>query len=351
MNSKNLKIGILFTAYNCADYINDCLIPWFNLKNTFNLKFAINTGMFKMYKDLGFPDRNAETLNILYNYRFDYLINTKDSVLLDEDTSRNSCLNYLKDIQGCDLIWLVDADEIYTESQIVNTINYIYNNPSTDYYNIYFRNYTFADKLHLDFNRPNIYWCDKNGGIDRFHFDCHVLYKDGSLYHQRSGLNIPKNILFIEHYSWLSTDSRSKEKIEYQKNRHHGNVDIRCSFVYYDNDLFFNKNFYDQRNVNYPVLHEFSDIKDLRFSIDYILQEKKIYINSSESLDFFRIKLFDSDDNTKLDWSTSIASHLKYWHIVDLDGIYKLEIYDNEILVHRQNIYINFKMQNYVENV
>ena len=43
MNLNNLKIGVLFTAYNCGNYINECLNPWFNLKNNFNFKFAINT--------------------------------------------------------------------------------------------------------------------------------------------------------------------------------------------------------------------------------------------------------------------------------------------------------------------
>ena len=51
------------------------LIPFYQLnnqfslssvKNTFNFKFAINSGMFKAYKDLGFPDRNSETLNAIY---------------------------------------------------------------------------------------------------------------------------------------------------------------------------------------------------------------------------------------------------------------------------------------------
>lgn len=350
MNLSNLKIGILFTAYNCADYINDCFKPWFNLKNTFNFKFAINSGMFKMYKDLGFPDRNSETLNILYNYRFDFLINTRDSVLLDEDSSRNNCLNYLKDVQGCDLIWLVDADEVYTESQIINTIEYIRKNNSVDYYNTYFKNFTFLEKYHLEFDRPNIYWCDRNGGIDKFHFDSHVLYKDGTLYHQRNGITIPKSILFIDHYSWLTKDTRSKEKIDYQKRRHHGNLDTRCSYTYSNNELYFNKNFYDQRNLNYPVLHEFLYKIDNRFTFNYIFKEKKLILNSSDNVDSLKIEINDSENNNKLNWLISVQNCFTYWHIVDLDGIYRLKIYQNEILLHDENIFLNFRMHNYVEN-
>jgi hypothetical protein len=347
MNLNNLKIGVLFTAYNCGNYINDCLTPWFNLKNNYNFKFAINSGMFKMYKDLGFIDRNSETLNILYKYRFDYLINTKDSVLLDEDTSRNNCLNYLKDIQGCDLIWLVDADEIYTESQIINTINFIRQNNDPDWYSILLRNFTFTDKYHLDFDRPNIYWTDRNNGIDRFHFDCHVLYKDGALYHEKNGLCIPKNILFIDHYSWLTNDTRSPEKIEYQKSRHHGEKDTRCSYVYKDGELFFNKNFYEKTRVNYPFLHEFLNVVDNRFILGYDYFDKRFYIIPSEEINNVNLKIYNSDKNIIFDRICDVRNPLKYWFVIDLQGSFKLEIYVDNKLTHEENFYINIKMMNY----
>lgn len=347
MNLNNLKIGVLFTAYNCADYINDCLNPWFNLKNNFNFKFAINSGMFKMYKDLGFPDRNSETLNILYKYRFDYLINTKDSILLDEDTSRNNCLNYLKDIQGCDLIWLVDADEIYTENQIINTINFIRQNPEFDWYSILLRNFTFITKYHLDFERANMYWTNRNNGIDKFHFDSHVLYKDGMLYNQKKGICIPKNILFIDHYSWLTNDTRSAEKIEYQKNRHHGNKDIRCSFVYKENDLFFNKTFFDKRKINYPFLHEFLNLIDNRFTIGYDYYDKNFYVLPNIDIKNVNVKIYNLQGNLILDKTTDMKNPFKYWFNVDLQGSFKLEIYVNNIFTHYQKFHINTKMMNY----
>jgi len=347
MNSNNLKIGVLFTAYNCADYINGCLNSWFNLRKNFNFKFAVNSGMFKIYKELGFPDRNLETLNILYKYRFDYLINTKDSVLLDEDTSRNNCLNYLKDIQGCDLIWLVDADEVYTESQIINTINFIRNNPEPDWYSILLRNFTFTDKFHLDFDRPNIYWTDRNNGIDRFHFDSHVLYKDGALYNQKNGLCIPKNILFIDHYSWLTNDTRSAEKIEYQKNRHHGEIDTKCSYVYKDRELFFNKNFYEKRKVNHPFLHEFLNIIDNRFTIGYDYFDKHFYIMPSEEINNVNLKIYNLGKNVIFDRICDIRSPFKYWFAIDLIGSFKLEIYVDNKLTHEENFHIDTKMMNY----
>ena len=35
--SNNLKIGVLFSAYNCASYIDECMEPWLKLKKELNL--------------------------------------------------------------------------------------------------------------------------------------------------------------------------------------------------------------------------------------------------------------------------------------------------------------------------
>ena len=35
-----MKIGVLFTVYNCEDYLRDCLNPWFELKDKYNIIFA-----------------------------------------------------------------------------------------------------------------------------------------------------------------------------------------------------------------------------------------------------------------------------------------------------------------------
>jgi len=342
--NKSLKIGVLFTAYNCSRYLKLCFDPWFNLKEKYNLKFAINSGMFKAYKDLGFPDRNDETLDIIYKYKFDFLINTRDSLLLDEDSSRNNCLNYLKDIQGCDLIWLVDGDENYDEKQIIKTIDFIQSNPRADWYTVFFRNFTFTKKFYLDFSRPNIYWTDRNGGIEKFYFDCNVLYKDGTTYNQKQNTNIPKSILFVDHYAWLTDDTRSKEKIDYQKTRHSGDVDIRCSYISDNNILYFNKNFYDIRNINYPLLHEYSTILDNRFFIDYIYKDTKLIIYSEEALTNVTVKIFDLAGDLIFNWVLDVGMYYKYWHSVNLNGSYLFQIYVADKLTHSENIHVCAKM-------
>lgn len=347
----HLKIGIIFTAYNVAPYLEKCLAPWFNLKNQINLKFAINSGMFSDYKKLGFTNKNAQTLEIINKYEFDYsMFPNENSFLLDEDDSRNYCLNYLQNHEKCDLIWFVDGDEIYREDEILNAIKFIEKTSDIDVYSVMFKNFTFNNMLHADFERINIYRTDRGKGLDRIYFDSHVIYNDGANYKEKSTCCIPKELLFIDHYSWLTDDTRTLEKIEYQKIRYEGNnLDDKCAYIIKNHDLFFSKKFYDNRNESYPVLHEFSEINDTRFLIDYKYFEKKLYIYLSPKdknrIDFLNLKLFDNTNNKLiLDWSFDIFPIIRLWHTCNLNGVYKLEISQNRKILHMENLYINYKI-------
>lgn len=342
--NKDLKIGILFTAYNCHDYVEKSLQPWFNLKNKINLRFAVNSGMFKMYEKLGFSNKNFQTLQILNKYKFDYFINTNDTDLLEEDESRNKCLRFLQDEEKCDLIWFVDADEIYKEDEIFKAIDFINNTESIDWYAIMLRNYIFDGKCHLDFERVNIYRTDRGNGLDRIYFDSHLLYKDGSNTFAKTNCPIPKKLLFVDHYTWMTNDSRTLEKIQYQKVRYDGdNPESKCSYLYYNNDLFFNKKYFDERNHNYPVMHEFSEIVDTRFIVDYNFKEKRLYISSNDAIDFLNLKLY-KEDTLIFEWNLDIDCIYRHWHTCDLNGKYKLQISCNNNILHQENIYINHKL-------
>ena len=91
-----MKIGVLLTVYNCDNYIDAVLEPWFKLKEKYNMVFAVNSGMFKDYVSLGIPYRNQPTLDKLSKWDFDFQVTTKGTNLLGEDDSRNTCLDYLK---------------------------------------------------------------------------------------------------------------------------------------------------------------------------------------------------------------------------------------------------------------
>jgi autotransporter strand-loop-strand O-heptosyltransferase len=255
--SKKQKIGLLVTAYNCHDYVDDCLKSWLNSKSKHNIKIAVNSGMFSDYKNLDFPDRNKETLEKLSKYNFDFFVKTSPYNLLDEDSSRNQCLDYLIKNQKCDLIWIVDADEIYKQNEIDNIINYVNQNDAV-YYNITFKNYTFTKNYFSDFSPPRIFWVNKNSGINKFYFDNHILYNDGSLSENDFSRTISKEIAYVDHFSWLAQDSRTKEKIVYQNLRFAGDDDSKCSYKW-DADydcMIFNDTFFKKRNLNKPFEYE-----------------------------------------------------------------------------------------------
>jgi autotransporter strand-loop-strand O-heptosyltransferase len=255
--NKNKKIGLLLTAYNCENYVNPCLDPWMKLKEKHNIKIAVNSGMFSDYKALGFENRNQGTLDKLNKYKFDYFIKTDDQNLLDEDSSRNKCLNYLINEQHCDLIWILDADEIYKELEIENIINYVNKNDAL-YYSVNFKNYLFTKDYSSDYLPPRIFWTNKNSGIKKFHFDNHITYNDNSVSEALPHHEIPKNVAYVDHYSWLAEDSRTKEKIIYQNKRFAGEENAKCAFVWDDNYdcLIFNENFYQKRNLQKSFNYE-----------------------------------------------------------------------------------------------
>ena len=57
-----MNIGVLFTCYNCEDYVDACITPWLNLREEYNFIIACNSGMFKDYLDLDLrPYEKLET--------------------------------------------------------------------------------------------------------------------------------------------------------------------------------------------------------------------------------------------------------------------------------------------------
>ena len=91
-----MKIGILLTCYNCADYVDRCITPWINLMDRYNFIFACNSGMFRDYFNLGIAENNQETIEKLIKHKLDFLVTTSGRNLLDEDSSRNLSLDFLK---------------------------------------------------------------------------------------------------------------------------------------------------------------------------------------------------------------------------------------------------------------
>jgi len=352
-----MKIGVIFAIYGCEDYVDRCLTPWFNLKRDHDFILTATSGRFKDYADLGILNKNKSTLRKLIEWDFDFISMTGGENLLDEDSSRNRCLDFLKP-HSCDLIWLVDGDEFYTEDQIRQTIQWIENNPEHDAFSLYLKNYTIRHPLFTDtWDRPTIYRNMKWGGIGRFYFDSLFIFSDDE--HSIKDVEIvkiPRNVCFPEHYSWLPTEA-VKDKIAYQNKRYNGvDNDIpkgcRCSFEWNENGLEFSHSFWKCRGLQIPVLCEFiGEIIDSSFAINFVREENKFTIKADKEFQNLRIKINELENNS---WVgnfniESLSPDIYYWFIPgtgrkydreeDFKG-FRLEILQNDSTIHLLNIHL-----------
>ena len=341
-----MRIGVLLSAYNCESYVDDCLRPWFNLKSVYDITVACNSGMFKPYLELGFKPKNKKTLQKLLEYDIDYLISTGSNSLIDEDQSRNNSLNFLK--KNCDVIWIVDGDELYSETDIKNIINYINETPEFDWYSINFKNYTFTEKTFIDgFCPPRIFRTDRNSGIDKFYFDNHILYNDGDIFENKSNQSIPRNVAWVDHYSWLNKDLRSVEKIDYQNQRFAGG----CSFKWNEDtkSLEIIKEFYYNRKIEPPILHEVIDNLSTDFTIDFLRPDNKIFIKNMQNNLIADFKIYNGQSgNLIYETTMNLTPGVEYFmwpgnpKFLDIEGFkkFRVEAIVNNNIIHNEFIHI-----------
>lgn len=344
-----MRIGLLLTVYNCENYIKDCLDPWFELKENHEVVIAANSGMFSDYHTLGIPFRNQETLKILSEYDIDFLITTKGKNLLGEDESRNLCLNFINK-QECDLIWVLDGDECYTKDQILNILKFIEENPDLDRYEVNFKNLTIEENLFMDYKHIRIVWAKRHDGISHFYFDNQFVYNNGTDTTQTSYINIPKNVAYIKHYSWLSDDSRTKDKILYQRYRYRfgsgreNNEEIRCSYSWNSekNKLEFNKKFYKHFGEEIPCLHEEISCFSHDFDINYSRTNKCFYITNVQKEMNTHFEIYDNFNNMVYSTHISLSKDINYFISTKNNNIaFRVKSYIDNLLVHDEKIHLN----------
>jgi len=343
-----MKIGLVVTAYNCEKYIKDCLKPWLNLRNKFNIIISANSGMFKPYKDFGFEEKNNETLKVLIESKLDFLVTTSGDNLLDEDSSRNLCLDYLNK-HNVDLVWIVDGDEIYTENQIINIINLIEQDKNHSSYFIQFKNYTIKYPYFTKgFSRETIYKTNVCDGISHFHFDVYITYNNGKTNHDlNNGLYIPKEIAYVDHFSWLDDDSRSFEKITYQENRFIGPEGKRCAFKSDSGKLLINEDFFENRGMDVPNLHKSNHLYSFDFDLYYSKKNKVFYLDWFTRDINLKIKLFNINDREKLIvHNMSVNAGMKYyitppsWFFGNDFKGFIVEVWENDSIIHSEDIIV-----------
>lgn len=345
-----MKIGVLLTAYNSESYIDECLKPWRNLKSEFDIFIGCNSGMFKDYLDLGFKPNNKKTLYKLIENDLDFLVTTGSKILLDEDTSRNTVLNSMKD--KCDLIWILDSDEFYTENEIRNIINLISETPEYDWYSVNLRNYIMTDKLWSDgYCPPRIFRTDRHGGISHFYFDNHIIYNNGETFESKPNYHIPRNIAWVKHYSWLESDPRTKEKIKYQNHRFVGG----CSFEwneFSEKKLNFSNSFFTSRGMEIPILHETIDSVSNEFTINFVRSENKFYIQNITKEQNLCFRFSNGQDNqliyeTVLNIVPGVSffcypSNTMYFEVEGFNK-FKVEVLMNGEIIHNEFIHIKYE--------
>lgn len=261
-----MKLGILLCAYDCAEYLDDCINPWIEAAKNKSIVLAAVHGMFAEYKALGQTDNDVDTLNKLKNVPLDFLYiqNSYDGSpeqYQSEAEIRDKALQYLK-TAGCDYILLLDADEIWTGQEIDNLFKYIQRYTLYTWFRIEYKNLTFSTKTYTKGFRPPRVFKVKSEGVtlDKFVWDNDVTYVnekgEGSLYYA-DFVNrvIPTSVCNPLHYTWLNNE-RSRKKIEYQKLHFASGAGCSFDWDYETNSLIWNEDYFIQTRSGKPPIFE-----------------------------------------------------------------------------------------------
>lgn len=240
-----MKIGFLLCAYNQEEFISDCLkeLVWFSLEGGHVIS-AVSVP-FKEYENMGIEEDS--TISILQQEledgAIDYLFTSPKHI--SEAEARNLALEPLL-ADGCDLICLVDSDEIHTKEGLEKIFEYVESSELIDWWSISYKNYVGDGYLEEPFTPPRIFKTKiRKGELKEFYFDNDVIYdvKFGDVnYKTLSNKVIPKEVAWIIHKSWTNTE-KNKNKILYQES--HFSHGLGCSFKWDDEKgIIFNDEFY-----------------------------------------------------------------------------------------------------------
>ena len=263
-----MKIGLLFCAYGIPEYIEQSINPWIKAKEKFDIKIAAVHGQFKENHDLGYEDNDLETqqklLDRLASKELDFVYRqneyNNEKKYGSEAQIRNKGLQFLlNESVDCILPW--DLDEVITEQEISNLIDYLKKDEFIAWYKIEYKNLTFNRKTYTKgFSPPRAFKTNYGCGykLKEMIYDNDVSYitVDGQIIHyqQLPSQKIGTHVLNPLHYTWCDYE-RAKQKIEYQ-NKHFGHY-AGCSFKINEKEqrIEFNESYYRKTNEMLPELY------------------------------------------------------------------------------------------------
>lgn len=256
-----MRIGIQILAYNCHDRIDRLLEPWRQAKKLLDLKIWVGSGQFKLYKDLGFPDRNQKTLERIQNEFsdvVDFLWTPGNDGHTSDQGTRSESLTWFKE-QNIDLLWVVDSDEFYTKDDIFEVLKWVLSNDHFNWYEMSFKNLVGNCTSYLDFNVGRLAWFQRDGGVSSFYFDCHFLIGETD-YRSYPGGIIPTSVAQPLHYTWtnsLNSGVSSQDKILYQNHFYSDG----CGYVTKENGTIdFNVDFFSQKGMPVPATKKLTSL-------------------------------------------------------------------------------------------
>lgn len=241
-----MKIGIIFTAFNCASTIEKCLESWISIKSK-EFVYACVSVPFKQYQNRNIQEDNTVELIRAVNIMDYHVVEPK---FIEETEARGLCLQYLKD-QNCDLVFMVDGDELFTIENINNIIEYVDKNPNIAWFKLSLKNYVFNEQTYLEepFTPARIYRTNfAPFKLGNFTDDNNICFSTNGKFIPDIALRsktIPKETAWIKHITWMSNLS-SKNKVLYQRAR-----GWNCSYSWNDikDELEFNPDYYKNKQL------------------------------------------------------------------------------------------------------
>ncbi len=250
------KIGVLFCGYRSKDTVKDSLVAW--EKVSFPIDVVSISVPFKEYEDMEGCQNDDGSIEIIQSCPWARKVITEPK-FISEAEARNLALQELLKNQP-DFIWLQDADEIPTVTELENIYKFIQDWPSVSY-NLNYKNYfgDYENKTWVDgFCPPRIFRTKL--GVKKIHrvfwdndisylneFGNEISYKDLASY------SVSREVAHIRHLSWLNQGAKSK--INYQ-NLHFQNSGCSYKWDEEKQEVLIDYDFFKVRNLPAPIIYK-----------------------------------------------------------------------------------------------